>query len=130
MFRYKCPFSKHQNCKKEFYRKDKLKLHLQTHSMQNLRCERCNRVFKRSRQLKQHETVCLSEDKPCKDCGHVIHSLEKYKHPVKTKPNSHTHVNRRKYRLLEGSKQLDDNVPTIQVVVVPLSGNEAGILPQ
>uniref|UniRef100_A0A1B6MMD2 C2H2-type domain-containing protein n=1 Tax=Graphocephala atropunctata TaxID=36148 RepID=A0A1B6MMD2_9HEMI len=122
--RFKCPFSKHQNCKKEFYRKDKLKQHLLTHSMQNLRCERCNRVFKRSRQLKQHETVCLSEDKPCKDCGHVIHSLEKYKHPVKTKANAHTHVNRRKHRLLEGSRG-DDNVQTIQVVVVPLIGEDS-----
>lgn len=75
-FRYKCPFSKHLGCKKEFYRKDKLKEHILTHSAnENLKCERCSRVFKRQSKLKQHESVCLSEDHPCKDCGHVTTSL-------------------------------------------------------
>lgn len=74
--RYKCPFSKHLGCKKEFYRKDKLKEHILTHSAnENLKCERCSRVFKRQSKLKQHESVCLSEDHPCKDCGHVTTSL-------------------------------------------------------
>ncbi|XP_054284802.1 zinc finger protein 341-like isoform X2 [Macrosteles quadrilineatus] len=124
--RFKCPFNKSLGCKKEFYRKDKLKQHLLSHTTnKDLRCKGCSRTFKQRVQLTRHEAVCVGENKPCKDCGHVTASLDRYKNSsVKVKKNKE-HLNRRKQRLLESRKPFDDGVPTIQVVVVPLTDSQA-----
>uniref|UniRef100_A0A1B6D4J0 C2H2-type domain-containing protein n=1 Tax=Clastoptera arizonana TaxID=38151 RepID=A0A1B6D4J0_9HEMI len=122
--RFKCPFINHLGCNKEFARKDKLQQHILTHSSsKDLSCKRCNRCFKRNCQLRQHEKACLAQDIPCKDCGHVTSDLECYKkgyeQPSKNITTKRKRRSNAKVKVTKDSKE--DNVPTIEIVVLPMS---------
>lgn len=67
--RFKCPYSSHLGCQKEFSRADKLKAHLVTHSgVRPYECRTCGRGFSQKQRLREHERLHAEVPRPSCYC--------------------------------------------------------------
>ncbi|XP_068083537.1 zinc finger protein 341 [Anabrus simplex] len=146
--KFKCPFQKYLGCTKAFNRQDKLKLHILTHSaVKPSQCRKCKKIFNKQSLLKEHEKShhCEDEAFSCEHCGTNFKkkaelTAHKCTSPPEEQdssqegkespamPTAKPEPRSKKQRKVKSQKQVNkstsDNVPTIEIIVMPLDRRE------
>nr|XP_018913321.1 PREDICTED: zinc finger protein 341-like [Bemisia tabaci] len=116
--KYKCSFRGLLGCDKEFYRKDKLKDHILTHYKSDRTvCDICDKDFKRFSALMKHRQICAANRENNGD------EESEGPPPAKSsKPKQHKDSFSKAKCFDETEVSPDnDNVPTIEIVVMPVN---------
>lgn len=110
--RFKCSFHALLGCRKTFSRKDKLKEHILTHYKSDRTiCDICGKDLKRFSVLIRHRKQCAASQGEADDSAT----------PSAKRPALKTKQETSIPKCFDESAGVDDNVPTIEIVVMPVN---------